>query len=287
MIPQMLEMAMLLCFGCSWPMSVYKNAKAKTARSMSLQFILLIILGYVAGIAAKLYTHTFNYVLAVYVLNLIIVSADLAVYFINRRYDRLAEEKKERTTMKLNPQLAEKLKGYEQMNQVAKPHGVVLFGSSYLQELPICELVQDEDAHVTVHNRSVEGLTIDQAEAVLEPCVLSLEPDKIFISIGDEDIQRPQFDPRHFLEQYQWLLYTLHSRTPAKIYIVSVMSSHPAAAAVNEGLQALASETGCKYVNGAKAMQSTCSGLKLFDILRFYIRSNPITFEDAMGMAGY
>ena len=72
-MPQILEATMLICFGFSWPMSVYKNIKAKTAKSMSLPFILLIVTGYIAGIAAKLWTHTINYVLVVYVLNLLIV----------------------------------------------------------------------------------------------------------------------------------------------------------------------------------------------------------------------
>ena len=44
-----------------------------------------------AGIAAKLWTHTINYVLVVYVLNLLIVSSNVVVYFINRRYDKAAE----------------------------------------------------------------------------------------------------------------------------------------------------------------------------------------------------
>ena len=58
---------------------------------MSIQFILLIIAGYISGIAAKIYTHTFNYVLIIYVFNLLIVSLNLAVYFINRKHDRDAE----------------------------------------------------------------------------------------------------------------------------------------------------------------------------------------------------
>ena len=89
---EILEAAMLICFGCSWPLSVYKNIKARTAKSMSVPFTLLILAGYLCGIIAKLYTHTINYVLAVYVLNLLIVGANLAVFFINRRYDRMAGE---------------------------------------------------------------------------------------------------------------------------------------------------------------------------------------------------
>ena len=89
---QILETVMLICFGFSWPMNLIKNIKAKTAKSMSLKFILLIILGYIAGICAKLISHQYNYVLAVYFLNLAIVSVNLVVYFINRKYDKQSAE---------------------------------------------------------------------------------------------------------------------------------------------------------------------------------------------------
>ena len=83
-----LEAFMLICFGLSWPLSLYKNIKAKTAKSMSLQFTLLIITGYIAGITAKIVNNNFNYVLVIYIINLIIVSANIVVYFINLRYDK-------------------------------------------------------------------------------------------------------------------------------------------------------------------------------------------------------
>ena len=83
-----LEAFMLVCFGLSWPISLYKNIKAKTAKSMSLQFTLLIITGYISGIIAKIVNNSFNYVLVIYFLNLIIVSANIVVYFINLRYDK-------------------------------------------------------------------------------------------------------------------------------------------------------------------------------------------------------
>lgn len=85
---EILETVMLICFGLSWPISVYKNIKAKTAKSMSLGFILMITTGYIAGISAKFYTHNFNYVLIAYGINLIMVSINIVVYFVNRSYDR-------------------------------------------------------------------------------------------------------------------------------------------------------------------------------------------------------
>lgn len=82
------ESIMLICFGISWPLNVIKAFKAKTAKGMSLPFILLIIIGYIAGITAKLITHQVNYVLIVYLLNLAIVSLNIAVYCRNVALDK-------------------------------------------------------------------------------------------------------------------------------------------------------------------------------------------------------
>lgn len=90
---ELLEAGMLICFGLSWPMSLAKNIKAHSAKNMSFRFTMLIILGYVAGIGAKIINGTYNYVLAVYFLNLVIVSANLVVYFINKKYDRKYSER--------------------------------------------------------------------------------------------------------------------------------------------------------------------------------------------------
>lgn len=84
---EIFESVMLICFGLSWPMSVVKNIRARSAKGMSLPFILLIICGYIAGISAKVYSHNYSYVLAIYIINLCFVSANLVVYFINRAHD--------------------------------------------------------------------------------------------------------------------------------------------------------------------------------------------------------
>ena len=87
-IGHLFEALMLVCFGFSWPLNVIKAYKAKSAKGTSLAFIILIITGYVAGIAAKVINHQFNYVLAVYFLNLAIVMSNLVVYFRNVALDK-------------------------------------------------------------------------------------------------------------------------------------------------------------------------------------------------------
>lgn len=84
----MFETIMLICFGLSWPINVVKAYKARTAKSTSLPFILLIFTGYIAGIIAKLITHQINYVFVVYLLNLAIVMVNIGVYFRNAALDK-------------------------------------------------------------------------------------------------------------------------------------------------------------------------------------------------------
>ncbi len=88
---EMLEMVMLVCFGCSWPMNLVKNYRCRSAKGMSLPFILLLIAGYIAGISAKLITHNINFVLTAYAINLLMVGMNFLVYFRNRALDRKAE----------------------------------------------------------------------------------------------------------------------------------------------------------------------------------------------------
>lgn len=92
---EILEIIMIVSFGASWPLNVMKSYKARTAKGKSLPFLLLIFFGYIAGIASKLsntvYMAAFAskwYVLFFYVLNLLMVGADLPLYLRNLRLDR-------------------------------------------------------------------------------------------------------------------------------------------------------------------------------------------------------
>lgn len=86
-MPEALEAAMILCFGLSWPMSILKSFRARTAKGKSLFFLCAIALGYAVGIAAKLLAGQVNYVFVFYVLNLAMVLADMGLYARNKRLD--------------------------------------------------------------------------------------------------------------------------------------------------------------------------------------------------------
>ena len=87
------ELGMLICFGISWPINVMKSYRMKTAKGKSLPFLIAIVVGYLLGITHKL-LYSRDIVLAMYIINLCMVSADLVLYFINRRYDKQREAAK-------------------------------------------------------------------------------------------------------------------------------------------------------------------------------------------------
>jgi hypothetical protein len=79
------ESLMLICFGVSWPISVWKSYTSRSTKGKSVIFTSAIILGYIAGICGKIAGDNINYVLALYILNLCFVSVDFALYFINKK----------------------------------------------------------------------------------------------------------------------------------------------------------------------------------------------------------
>ncbi len=82
---EILEVVMLVCFGLSWPMNVIKHYRSRDVKGVSLQFIFLIIFGYIAGLSAKLMNTGVSFVVVVYIINLIMVFLDLCVYVRNKR----------------------------------------------------------------------------------------------------------------------------------------------------------------------------------------------------------
>lgn len=77
-----LEIIMLLCFGCSWPNNIATTLKNKSHKGKSLAFMILVDIGYLCGIAAKLAAGTFKwYVVFFYALNFCMVTTDMILYF--------------------------------------------------------------------------------------------------------------------------------------------------------------------------------------------------------------
>ncbi len=99
----LMEMLMVICFGISWPLNIVKAWRAKTAKGTSLLFYLFIWSGYIFALIGKFVRIHMNapapwyetvpwYVLIFYILNVLMVSVGIIIYFRNRAIDRRREE---------------------------------------------------------------------------------------------------------------------------------------------------------------------------------------------------
>ena len=80
------EAGMLICFGASWPLDIYKSLKSRSTAGKSVMFMFVLTVGYIFGIINKiLYNH--DIVLVLYVINLLLVSVDICLFFRNKRLE--------------------------------------------------------------------------------------------------------------------------------------------------------------------------------------------------------
>ena len=101
-----MEALMVVCFGLSWPLNISKAWKARSTKGMSLPFYLLLWLGYVFAVTGKLLSIYYcihiagtaavwtdvvrGYVMFFYVVNLLMLSAGILIYFRNARLEKSA-----------------------------------------------------------------------------------------------------------------------------------------------------------------------------------------------------
>jgi hypothetical protein len=79
------EIAMLVCFGAAWPVSIYKSLRTRAVAGKSLPFLVIVFVGYIAGILHKL-LFRYDLVIFLYALNALMVGFDMFLYLRNRLY---------------------------------------------------------------------------------------------------------------------------------------------------------------------------------------------------------
>jgi hypothetical protein len=95
------ESIMLICFGFAWPISIYKSLVSKKTAGKSLLFLIVLQIGYVAGILFKLTEYwgnlkinpneTISINLYLYILNFVMITIDELLYLRNRRIETIKD----------------------------------------------------------------------------------------------------------------------------------------------------------------------------------------------------
>lgn len=170
------------------------------------------------------------------------------------------------------------VKKHEQLNKVARKGQIVFTGSSLMEDFPISELALTLPGQPVIYNRGIGGDTIDGLDKRLESAVFELEPKKLFINIGTNDISALVYDREDMLVRYRTLLEKIICRLPETE--ITVLSYYPVNRdcgydttwfrartneeidAVNLRLEEMTQELGLRFVNVTDCLRDENGNLR-------------------------
>lgn len=163
-----------------------------------------------------------------------------------------------------------------ELNRFARKGQIVLAGSSLCEMFPVNELLNAEEKRYTVYNRGISGDTTDRYLENLEDCLFALEPSKLFLNIGTNDMNTERYSysysedclmancgkilaqvAQRLLETKTFLLsyYPVNAKAAARLrpgdasLAMFNTRCNPAIISANRRLQGLAEEYGCTFID--------------------------------------
>lgn len=130
----------------------------------------------------------------------------------------------------LDGEKQEKLRKYRRLNRLAAKGKTVFAGSSLMEFFPINELQQTLPNAYCIYNRGIAGYVSAELLASMETCIFELEPSKLFINIGSNDIGAPEYRKERLLANYDDILTQIGRRLPdCRVYVMAYYPVNPKA----------------------------------------------------------
>lgn len=176
----------------------------------------------------------------------------------------------------------EKANVYKGINEIALKGEIVVFGSSYMANFPFYELINKCHLDSAVYNRSIDGMTSEEAEELLNPCVLDIAPRKIFLQLGESDGSKDEV-----LRHYRAILRIVRAKLPeTKVYLIGLPPKSELAAQMNETMKSLCDNKKTKYIPFSYQRQDSKNQYtSQFKQLMQYFRDRSIDMIDAFSVS--
>ena len=170
---------------------------------------------------------------------------------------------------------------FRRLNPYAKKGAVVFAGSSLMEQFPLYEFLQDDDLHCTLYNRGIGGFTTTELLEAMDECILELQPAHLFLNIGTNDLNGPDYDRAAMLGRYEEIVQQIRKKLPeTKLYLLAYYPVNPTVAEdpgliecfrwrtnerireASEGVQALARKYGAEFLDLNKELYDAAGNLK-------------------------
>lgn len=170
-----------------------------------------------------------------------------------------------------------KIKNFRVLNAVAQKGAILFTGSSLMEQFPVCELARSAGMDRLIYNRGIGGTTTDDFLREIDTVLLDLEPAKVFLNIGTNDMTDRVYGRQwmdHLEKNYEKILQTAKERIPqAEIFCMAYYPTNrhlpdqnewvrnmlkertvENIAECNRRVAALAEKYGCRYIDANEGL---------------------------------
>lgn len=150
----------------------------------------------------------------------------------------------------MQKELMEKKQWFHSLNKYSDMNNILFVGSTFIHDFPINELEINFQMEYTVYNRGIKGLELKELKQLLDVCVFELEPSKIFLSIGEEDIKSTDFSIDNFIGDYLDVIDKIKTKLPkSSLYVMGILPTNDKYITVNNLLQKKLQTIGVEYID--------------------------------------
>ncbi len=187
----------------------------------------------------------------------------------------------------------QKYERFRRLNKFVRPHQILFVGSSLMEQFPVYELLLDRQLPYVIYNRGVGGSTSFDLMEHMDECIYALQPDYIYINIGTNDMNMPDYTEEGLIGRYRQIIQGIREHLPdAKLFLLAYYPVNPVVAennpvmkealqvrsnarirSANEAVRKLAEETGARFLdlnggitdeNGCLKAEYTIEGMHMY-----------------------
>ena len=115
------------------------------------------------------------------------------------------------------------VEGFREKNRLCEKGQVVFAGSSLMEMFPVEEWASElGEGAPKLYNRGVGGYRTDDMLPIVDLCVTDLQPRKVFINIGTNDLSDPEEPMEAMIQRYDQILTRIEEAVPGvRIYLMA------------------------------------------------------------------
>lgn len=117
---------------------------------------------------------------------------------------------------------ADRIKNFSYLNKNVNKGEILFVGSSLMEHFPINEILTNIKSDKIIYNRGVGGAVTTDLLNAMDECIFDLEPSKIFINIGTNDLSMMNYKKEVLIENYRNILSQIKKRLPeTKVFVMA------------------------------------------------------------------